>query len=91
MTYRSASARAVAFDDALREAMRPAVPDGIPTERAPRPAVATGADVPEGVAADRVAPVPAVEDTESAPTDRDRVEHERKARLRRWQAVGGQR
>ena len=87
MSYRSASARAAAFDDALAEAMRATVPDGIPSEGAPRAAVAAGADVPEGVAADRVAPVPAVGDTEPAPLDRDRVEHVRQARLRRWQAV----
>ena len=87
MSYRSASARAAAFDDAVREAMSATVSDGIPAEPARRPTVTAGADVPERYAADAVATVAAVLDTESDTTDGDRVEHERKARVRRWQAV----
>ena len=91
MSYRSASARAVAFDEALREAMSATVPDTIDTQGAPASDPAAGTPGPEGVTVETVAADPAVSDPGSAPSDRDRVEHERKARLRRWQAVGERR
>ena len=74
--YCSASARAAAFADALADAMRAPVSDGIPPEPSRRPTVTTRADVPERNTADAVAAVPAVLDTEPDTPDGDRVEHE---------------
>ena len=127
MTYRSASARARVFDDALREAMRAGVPDAIQPENPSAADPAAGTAGTEGVAPETVAAVTAVRDPGSAPSDRDRVQHsftlkaecpycqdltpdewlgicdcfaveplealdqDRRARLRRWQAVGERR
>ena len=87
MSYRSASARALAFDQAVREAMTASIPNGVTTEPPARPAITAGTDIPERYATYRVAPVPAVLNADSDAADRDGVEHERQARLRRWQAV----
>ena len=89
MSYRSASSRAAAFDQALREAMSAPVTDRITTELPTRPALTAGADIPESYATYRVAPVPAVLDADPDSADRDGVEHIRKARLRRWQETRG--
>ena len=61
MSYRSASARALAFDDALREAMSASVPDAIQPEGAPASDPAAGTPRPEGVAVERVSPGPRLE------------------------------
>ena len=90
-TYRSSSARVRVFDDALREAMSATVSDTLDAQGSPAADPAAGTAGPEGVAVETVAADAAVSDPGSAPSDRDRVEHDRKARLRRWQAVGERR
>ena len=88
MTYRSASTRAAAFDQALREAMSAPVSYGCDPFGTWRAGVAAaGARRAERNPADAVAPVTAILDSDSDARDRDGVEHVRKARLRRWQAV----
>ena len=76
MSYRSASARALAFDQAVREAMTASIPNGVTTEPPARPAITAGTDIPERYATYRVAPVPAVSDTDPDTAYSDRVEHE---------------
>lgn len=86
-SLRSPSSRDLAFDQAVAEAMRTPVTDALQPQDSPASDPAAGAPGPEGDATDRVAAVPAVLNAESDAGDRDRVEHERQARLRRWQAV----
>ena len=83
--------RELAFRDALREAMSATVPDAIQPQGSPASDPAAGASSPKGVSVDRVASVSAVRDAGSETDDGNRVEHERQARLRRWQAVGERR
>ena len=75
MTYRSASARAAAFDDALREAMSAPVPDAIQPEGAPASDPAAGTPGPEGVAVQTVATDAATYHTGLAAPDSHRVQH----------------
>ena len=89
MSYRSASARAVAFDDALREAMSATVPDAIQPECSPAADPAAGTARPEGVAVERVTADPAVSDPGSAPPDRDRVEHDSEWPAKQWRVKPG--
>ena len=76
MSYRSASSRAAAFDQALREAMSTPVPDAIQPECSPASDPAAGTPRPEGVTVETVAADTAAYDSGSAPPDRDRVEHD---------------
>ena len=85
MTYRSASARAVAFDDALREAMSAAVTDAIQPEHSSASDPAAGTPRTERISTEDVAALARIMDADSATDNDDRVEHTRKARLRRWQ------
>lgn len=130
-SYRSASARARAFDDAVAEAMGASVTDALNTQSPSASDPAAGTPSPEGVAPYNVArehiipkPTPYPDDSDRvqhsdlprdgaplgvaatreerdtrgenfAPNDWHRpddanalrAEHERQARLRRWQAV----
>ena len=86
MSLLERSLTAVAYS--LGDAMDSAVPHRLDPETAARPPVTARADKPEGVAVERVAADPATYHAGLASDDDDRVEHERKARLRRWQAVG---
>ena len=75
MSYRSASSRAAAFDQALREAMGSSVTKRFNVEGAPAADPSAGTPSPEGVAVDAVAADPAVTDPRSKSYDGDRVKH----------------
>ena len=61
------------------------IPNTVQPEGSPAADPAAGTPSPEGVAVEAVAADPAVRDTDSETADRDRVEHERRMRLARWQ------
>ena len=87
MSYRSASARARVFEQALREAMSPTVTDAIQPEGPPAADPAAGTPRTEGVTPYNVARENIIPKPGLHPDDGNRVEHERQAKLRRWQAV----
>ena len=75
MSYRSASSRAAAFDDALREAMGSSVTERFDVEGAPASDPSAGTPRPKGVAVDAVTADSAVTDPRPKSYDGDRVKH----------------
>ena len=77
MSYRSASARAAAFDQAVREAMSASIPNAVDPQDAPASYPAAGTPRPERITVRPTAEDRIVITHDPTPRDDDRVKHTR--------------